>query len=276
MSDRKSAALSRACVRSANRIEAFTLIELLVVIAIIAILMAILMPSLQRAREQSRKVSCGNNLKQIGLSMHMYANDNDGKLPLNIGGYWLWDASYGTSNWIIKNGGGERNTFYCPSNPKKTGDMAIYWQFGQNPPINASSNEIDESEANPDTNYRVTAYFWLMDIKSKPGRPNILNEPMTPKKYWVKSITEKGAAQKEFVLDATLSATNNRENGNFAEVQGGMWSRHQMYDSTNHMRNNGDPEGANIVFLDGHLEWRNFSDMQMRYTVSGGAPYHWW
>ena len=58
----------------------FTLIELLVVIAVIAVLMAILLPALQRAREQARTAACLSNLKQIGLAMHMYAEDNDRKV----------------------------------------------------------------------------------------------------------------------------------------------------------------------------------------------------
>ncbi|HEY6563889.1 MAG TPA: DUF1559 domain-containing protein [Pirellulaceae bacterium] len=63
-----------------DRVRGFTLVELLVVIAIIGALVGLLLPAVQTARESARRTACGNNLRQIGLALHLF-HDSNRRLP---------------------------------------------------------------------------------------------------------------------------------------------------------------------------------------------------
>ncbi len=114
-------------VSSKSAKKGFTLIELLVVIAIIALLAAILFPVFARARENARKSSCQNQLKQIGLGILQYTQDYDETMPISFGGggtdalQWT-QRTYG----YIKS----QQIFQCPSDSSKGN---IPWGTNANP-----------------------------------------------------------------------------------------------------------------------------------------------
>ena len=90
--------------------KGFTLIELLVVIAIIAILAAMLLPALGQAKERSRRISCLNQLKQMGIGSQMYAEDDDD-------GRFTGTVSDGDDdcNWLYPTYIASADVFCCPS-----------------------------------------------------------------------------------------------------------------------------------------------------------------
>jgi prepilin-type processing-associated H-X9-DG protein/prepilin-type N-terminal cleavage/methylation domain-containing protein len=247
--ERESAA---RCERSRGaRLSAFTLIELLVVIAIIAILAALLLPALSNAKSYARNINCESNLKQLQLCWQLYADDYHGVFCPN--------------DWIATEGGGSvtdmKQTSWCLGNARIDTDTSGI-QSGLLHPYNTSTaiyhcpsdmSTIEDANGNPLPQPRTRSYNMSQSVN---GYGNLV-DPQSG--YYVDVV------QPCFI---TLSAINtpipsrlfvfiDENEVTLVDDQFGYPMVNYGYGYWWDMPSNRHNRGANLSFVDGHVEhWK--------------------
>src|SRR5438046_2496619 len=126
---------SRADKTRASRGTApgFTLIELLVVIAIIAILAAMLLPALSKAKDKANRISCQNNLRQIGFYVQLYTDENRDVFPAHRNQNEADNPTTALTNWwgtaVIGYARNQSNLFHCPAIKGQQFANGVRWDW---------------------------------------------------------------------------------------------------------------------------------------------------
>jgi prepilin-type N-terminal cleavage/methylation domain-containing protein/prepilin-type processing-associated H-X9-DG protein len=227
----------------------FTLIELLTVIAIIGILAAIIIPTVGKVRDTARASQCASNMRQVGMSVMAYANDNKNATPSAFGSGVLYS--------------GQPRSWYLQLVPYFGGNFASAEQTRKALRMltcPASVRTLSGQEDVPwngfsDANWPHIADFginWTVNNPQyRPGQPPILTRfdaPRTPSKT---PLLAEMVHQNNFIAATFAAARPESDQAAFAAGQG----QYQRFTQ----RHGG---GGNILFFDGHVERQRYDALQ--------------
>jgi prepilin-type N-terminal cleavage/methylation domain-containing protein/prepilin-type processing-associated H-X9-DG protein len=240
---------------------AFTLVELLVVIGIIAVLIGILLPALSRAREASYTTQCLSNLRQVGLYLNLYANENKGYLPPQVPSY-IRGMPVVTRDYIdqryTKGAGGK--VFYCPT----LQPVSIYFfNLVSNPMIpGAYAWSPEEHWRTPATpGHHVLGYFYL-------GNPTLTTPPDSPDLYWIDMNKDK-RVRDEYVVKFSEKGSSNVAimTDVVNQVVGSPQQKREKWVLRHPTQVKNPKGGTNVLYGDGHAAHVLRGDMQVRWWV---------